>query len=91
MGAVPSNTRLALGGYTSSPMKGGGDGVIEFGHIERLVLTILESVLPDSDVFGYLTIPIGNTNTKYPSENSPFRIIRLTVLSFMVLMETEQL
>ena len=42
---------------TSSPMKGGGDGVIEFGHIERLVLTILESVLPDSDVFGYLTNP----------------------------------
>jgi hypothetical protein len=42
---------------TSSPMKGGGDGVIEFGHIERLVLTILESALPDSDVFGYLTNP----------------------------------
>jgi hypothetical protein len=34
-----------------------GGGVIEFDHLEQLVLTILEGVLPDSDVFGYLTNP----------------------------------
>jgi hypothetical protein len=41
-----------------SLLNAGGGGVIEFDHIvERLVLTILESVLPDSEVFGYLTNP----------------------------------
>ena len=45
------------GGMEPSSLKFGGDGMIEYGHRRRLVLTILESVLPDSDVFGYLTNP----------------------------------
>jgi hypothetical protein len=53
------------GGMEPSSLKFGGDGMIEYGHRERLVLTILESVLPDSDVVGYLRrghpTPIGTT------------------------------
>lgn len=36
---------------------GGSGGVVEFDHMERLVLTILETVNPDSDVFGTLKNP----------------------------------
>jgi hypothetical protein len=35
----------------------GGSGEVEFDHIERVVLTILEGINPDSEVFGSLKNP----------------------------------
>jgi hypothetical protein len=56
-GPPPTRPNWHWPGRAPSLLNAGGDGEIEFDHTERLVLTILESVLPDSEVFGALKNP----------------------------------
>ena len=67
----------------------GGYGQIEFDHVERLVLTILEGVTPHGDVVGYLNNP--NWKHELPLGSLVVQDHQSKVSSFLVLMETDQL